>query len=96
MPELVTSIVAAIRRQSDVAFGNIIGSNIYNILGIGGATALVSPGPVPADIVGFDNIIMVGVSVLLIGFTYTGRKLERWEGCVLLAGYAGYLWLLVP
>jgi cation:H+ antiporter len=96
LPELVTSVMAALRKQTDVAFGNIIGSNIYNILGIGGATALVSPGPVPADIVGFDNIIMVGVSVLLIGFTYTGRKLERWEGCVLLAGYAGYLWLLVP
>jgi cation:H+ antiporter len=50
MPELVTSLVAAVRRQADVAFGNIIGSNIYNILGIGGVTALIAPSQVPSEI----------------------------------------------
>ncbi|WP_424930992.1 calcium/sodium antiporter [Amaricoccus macauensis] len=95
LPELVTSVMAALRRQTDVAFGNIVGSNIYNILGIGGATALVSPGAVPAQIVRFDNLFMVAVSALVIWFTYTGRKLDRWEGGVLLAGYVGYLALVV-
>jgi cation:H+ antiporter len=94
LPELVTSVMAALRRQTDVAFGNIVGSNIYNILGIGGATALVSPGSVPAEIIRSDNLVMLGVSVLLIVFTFTGRRLDRWEGCVLLGGYASYLvWL---
>src|SRR5690606_19416215 len=55
MPELVTSMVAAARKQSDVAFGNIVGSNIYNILGIGGATALIAPVTVPESIVTFDG-----------------------------------------
>jgi cation:H+ antiporter len=91
LPELVTSVMAALRKETDVAFGNIVGSNIYNILGIGGATALVSPGSVPEEIVRFDNLVMLAITVLLIFFTYTGRRLSRGEGAVLLSGYAGYL-----
>ncbi|WP_420566126.1 calcium/sodium antiporter [Thalassobaculum sp.] len=96
MPELVTSVMASIRRQSDVAFGNIVGSNIYNILGIGGMTALVAPGAVPAEIVGFDNLVMVGVSVLMMAFAYTGLRIGRREGALLLAGYGTYLYMLWP
>ncbi|WP_281977994.1 calcium/sodium antiporter [Pseudorhizobium flavum] len=96
MPELVTSLVAAVRREADVAFGNIIGSNIYNILGIGGVTALIAPSQVPPQIVGFDNVLMVAVSALVIFFAYTGRRLTRLEGGVLVAGYGGYLWWLWP
>ncbi|MFW5654289.1 MAG: calcium/sodium antiporter [Roseicyclus sp.] len=96
MPELVTSVVAGLRRQSDVAFGNIIGSNIYNILGIGGATALAAPGPVPQTILAFDAPVMIGVSVLLLVFAASGRLIARWEGAVLLAGYGLYLFLLWP
>ncbi|WP_028792719.1 calcium/sodium antiporter [Thalassobaculum salexigens] len=96
MPELVTSVMAGIRRQSDVAFGNIVGSNIYNILGIGGMTALVAPGTVPAEIVGFDNLVMVGVSVLMMVFAYTGLRIGRREGALLLAGYGGYLYAIWP
>ncbi len=96
MPELVTSVVAGLRREGDVAFGNIVGSNVYNILGIGGATALVAPGAVPAEIVGFDNLVMVGVSVLLVIFARTGLRISRAEGAVLLAGYGAYLFLLWP
>lgn len=61
-PELVTSLVAALRKQGEIAFGNILGSNIYNILAIGGATALIAPSKVPASISNFDSLIMVGVS----------------------------------
>jgi cation:H+ antiporter len=96
LPELVTSVVAAIRRQGDVAFGNIIGSNIYNILGIGGATALIAPSAVPADIVSFDNLVMVGVSCLLVLFAWTGFMIRRWEAAALLAGYGGYLFVTWP
>ncbi|WPZ33788.1 calcium/sodium antiporter [Thalassobaculum sp. OXR-137] len=96
MPELVTSVMAGIRRQSDVAFGNIVGSNIYNILGIGGMTALVAPGSVPAEIVGFDNLVMVGVSVVMMVFAYTGLRIGRREGALLLAGYGGYLYVIWP
>lgn len=96
MPELVTSVAAALRRQGDVAFGNIVGSNICNILGIGGVTALIAPSDVPAQIVTFDNLLMVAVSVLLLFFAATGLRIARWEGGVLLAGYAGYLAVVWP
>lgn len=96
LPEFVTSVLAAMRRQVDVAFGNVIGSNIYNILGIGGATALIAPGKVPAEIVSFDNVVMIGVSVLLVAFAWTGHKITRWEGAALLAGYLTYIFVLWP
>lgn len=96
MPELVTSVVAGIRRQSDVAFGNIVGSNIYNILGIGGMTAVVAPGAVPEDIIGFDNIVMVGVSLLMLACAYTRLQIGRTEGAVLIAGYVAYLLVIWP
>lgn len=96
LPEFVTSLLAAIRRQGDVAFGNVIGSNIYNILGIGGATALIAPGKVPADIASFDNLVLVGVSVLLFAFAWTGHRISRWEGMALLFGYVAYVVVLWP
>ncbi|SMX43108.1 calcium/sodium antiporter [Maliponia aquimaris] len=96
LPELVTSVMAALRRQADVAFGNIVGSNIYNILGIGGATALIAPSEVPAEIVSFDNLVMVGVSLLLVLFAWTGLRIARWEGAALLAGYIAYVYIIWP
>lgn len=96
MPELVTSVVAGLRKQSDVAFGNIVGSNIYNILGIGGCTALIAPGKVPAEIVSFDNLVMIGVSVTLVLFALTGLRIARSEGAALLAGYLGYVYVIWP
>ena len=96
MPELVTSVVAGIKHQGDVAFGNIVGSNIYNILGIGGVTALMAPGNVPMEIVSFDNPVMIGVSFVMIAFAWTGLRLSRWEGGVLLLGYVGYLYVIWP
>ena len=96
MPEFVTSVVAGLRRQGDVAFGNIVGSNIYNILGIGGFTALIAPGPVPDSIAGFDSLVMIGVSLLVLLFGFTGRVISRPEGAVLLAGYLVYVWAIWP
>jgi cation:H+ antiporter len=96
MPEFVTSVVAAFKRQSDVALGNILGSNIYNILGIGGVTALLSPTIVPPEIVRFDNLVMVATSALLLVFAATGRIIGRLEGMTLITAYVGYLWVLWP
>ncbi|SOC03621.1 cation:H+ antiporter [Rhodobacter sp. JA431] len=96
MPELVTSVIAALKRQGDVAFGNIVGSNIYNLLGIGGTTALIAPSEVPAQIVRFDAPLMVLVSAVLVLFAATGLRINRWEGLMLIAGYAAYTWILLP
>lgn len=96
MPELVTSLVAAVRKHSDVALGNVMGSCIYNVLGIGGATALLSPTVVPDQIVGFDNPVMVAASLALLVFAWVNRNISRLEGTVLLAAYALYLAVLWP
>lgn len=96
MPEFVTSIVAAVRRQSDVAIGNILGSNIYNILGILGLTALIAPTAIPAEIARFDNLVMLAVSVMLFAFAWTGLRIGRREGGALLAGYVLYVWWIWP
>ena len=94
-PELVTSLVAAMRRQPDVAIGNVLGSNIYNLLGIGGLTALIAPTPVPEQIAGVDAPFMLGVSVLMVFFAWTEKSVSRVEGAVFLAFYIGYLWFLL-
>jgi cation:H+ antiporter len=95
LPELVTSALSALRGKSALALGNIVGSNIYNILGILGATALVRPVAAPAEIVAFDNWVMVAATALMIYFAHTRHRIERWEGGFLVAGYAAYLvWLV--
>ena len=91
LPELATSIVAAFRRQADIAVGNILGSNIFNVLGVLGTTAIVRPLR-PEGLTPLDLVVMVGLAVVLVPLIVTGRRLERWEGAVLLAVYGGYLW----
>ena len=91
LPELVTSVVASLRGKSDIAFGNVVGSNIYNILGILGATALIHPIAAPPDIVAFDNWVMLGATAALILFALTRRRIARWEGGLFVAGYVAYI-----
>ena len=93
LPELSISVIAAIRGHSDVAVGNILGSNIFNLLGILGVSALLQPLPVHARILQFDQWVMLGTSLLLLFFLYTERRLSRAEGGVLLVGYGIYVWL---
>ncbi len=95
LPELVTSIMAILRKQGDVAFGNIVGSNIFNILGILGVTALVQPLSVPPEILRLDIWVMLGATLLLLVFSRTGWRLGRLEGTALLAGYLIYLGVLI-
>ena len=93
LPELSISVIAALRRHADVAVGNVLGSNIFNLLGILGVSALLQPLPVHARILQFDQWVMLGSSVLLLVFLYTGRRLSRLEGGVLLVGYGVYVGL---
>lgn len=116
LPELATSIIAALRGKSDVAFGNIIGSNIFNLAGILGITAMVQPfstlveqpaarsilesrtdpqGLVALPILGWEHVGALILSVvLMVLFAFTGRKVARWEGLVLLACYLVFMGLL--
>jgi cation:H+ antiporter len=95
MPELVTSIIAVRKGQGDVAFGNVIGSNIFNILGILGITALVQPMMVPPEIIQLDIWVMAAAAILLVVLARTGWRIGRIEGGVMLALYVAYLgWLL--
>lgn len=93
MPELATSLVAAVRKQPDIAIGNIIGSNIFNILSILGLASIVSPLYAP-EISTIDYSVMIIFTVLLIPLLYTGRLLHRLEGAALLAIYGVYLFIL--
>lgn len=93
LPELSISVIAALRRHADVAVGNVLGSNIFNLLGILGVSALLQPLPIHARILQFDQWVMLGSSVLLLVFLYTGRRLSRLEGGVLLVGYGVYVGL---
>ena len=93
LPELSISVIAAIRGHSDVAVGNILGSNIFNLLGILGVSALLQPLPVHARILQFDQWVMLGTSLLLLFFLYTERRVSRVEGGALLVGYGIYVWL---
>jgi cation:H+ antiporter len=94
LPELVTSVLAAIRRQPDIAFGNVVGSNIYNVLGILGITAIIEPIPVPPEIAAADAWIMLGATALLLLFSISGWRISRAEGGIFLAGYGAYLYFV--
>lgn len=91
LPELATTIIAAIRKQGDIALGNVLGSNIFNIFFIGGITGLVAPGPIPGGILQTDLWILLAAAVAAIVFAYTGGRLGRREGGVLLASYVLFI-----
>jgi cation:H+ antiporter len=91
LPELSISVIAALRRHADVAVGNILGSNIFNLLGVLGVSALLQPLPVAARILAFDQWVMLGTAVLLLAMLYTGRSVSRLEGSLLLLAYGGYV-----
>jgi len=97
LPEAAASIAAALKGERDIAVGNIVGSNLFNILIVLGGTALVAPGgvPVPVDAMRLDVPVMVAVAVACLPIFASGRRIDRWEGALFLAGYAGYTTAIV-
>ena len=91
LPELATTTVAAIRRQADVALGNVIGSNMFNLLAIIGIAALVEPIPVADEFLRFDLWVMLAASFLLIPFVFFGQNITRIWGAALTLLYMAYL-----
>ena len=96
LPELATSAVAAYRKNTDIAIGNVIGSNIFNIFFILGITGVISPMPYNS-VMNFDLYVLIASTVVLMIFMFTinQRKLDRWEAFMLLAAYVAYTVYLV-
>jgi cation:H+ antiporter len=95
LPEVVASLVSSIRGRSDIAAGNVIGSNLFNILVILGLTSLIAPLAVPHAIADNDSWWMLAVTLLLLPIMFSGCRISRWEGGLLLGVYAFYIGLLL-
>jgi cation:H+ antiporter len=92
LPELATSVLASVRGHRDIAVGNIVGSNLYNLLFVLGGGAAASPGGItaPATAIAFDLPVMLGVTVACIPIFVTGRIVDRWEATVFIAYFVAY------
>ncbi|HUU99300.1 MAG TPA: calcium/sodium antiporter [Phycisphaerae bacterium] len=97
LPEVATSIVAAVRGERDIAVGNVVGSNIFNILAVLGAAAAIGPSSVNVSnaALRFDIPVMILAAAACLPIFYTARRIDRWEGWLFLAGYALYTSYLV-
>lgn len=97
LPEVATSLVAALRGERDIAVGNVVGSNLFNLLGIGGIAALVTPGglEVAASLVRLDLPVMVAVAFACLPIFATGHRIARWEGALFVGYYAAYVSYLI-
>lgn len=95
LPELATSVIAALRRQPDISVGNVVGSNIFNVLGILGCSSLLNPYSA-SGVTTADLLMMLGTAVLSLPLMWSRFTLSRAEGVFLLACYGGYLWYLWP
>ncbi len=91
LPELATTLVAAFRKQADVAVGNVIGSNLFNILAIGGITAMVVPLPVPEEFLRFDLWVMLASALLVVPFAFMRATITRLAGAIFTALYVGFI-----
>jgi cation:H+ antiporter len=95
LPELVTSITAAIKKESEIALGNIIGSNIFNIMFILGASATINPLTLTQNLT-FDIVLMISLTLIVLIFSYTHqRKINRLEGLILALVYIAYLIIII-
>lgn len=97
LPEVATSIIASIRGERDIAVGNVVGSNIFNILAVLGLSALFAPSglPVSAAALQFDIPVMIAVAIACLPMFFTGNLIARWEGAVFLGYYIAYTTYLI-
>jgi len=96
LPELAASIVAAVRGEASFSIGNVVGSNIYNVLAVIGILAIVTPISVSPGVRGFEFPALVAFTVVLVAMMYRGERLSRLDGGVLVIGYLGFIYLLLP
>ena len=94
MPELATAFVAGLRGEADHVVGAIIGSNMFNILGAIGISATLRTLPIDEKLFHFELPALLGFTLLMAVFLYTGRRIVRWEGIVLLCGYGVFMGFL--
>ena len=93
LPELITSIVAATKKNSGIAIGNVLGSNILNIFMVLGVSSIITP--LPFDpMMNKQLMILFAANILMLMFVFTGKghKISRWEGVLLTLGYVGFMW----
>jgi cation:H+ antiporter len=95
LPELATSVVAAIRREADIAVGNVVGSNIFNVLAVLGIAPLIHPITVDRSLYAREMWVMLALSLALPVICRTGMRVARIEGIFLVTGYVAFVWLLV-
>ncbi|MDH3376861.1 MAG: calcium/sodium antiporter [Gammaproteobacteria bacterium] len=97
LPEVVTSVIAAIRGERDIAVGNVVGSNIFNIMAVLGLASVVSPTGIEVStaVIGFDMPVMIAVALACLPIFFTGGIISRWEGALLLGYYVAYTLYLV-
>ena len=96
LPELAASVVAAVRDEASFSVGNVVGSNIYNVLAVIGILALITPIDVAPGVRAFEFPALVAFTVLLVGLMYRGARLSRADGAVLVASYVVFVYLLLP
>lgn len=97
LPEVATSVIASIRGERDIAVGNVVGSNLFNLLAVLGLSSLVSPSgvAVASSIEGFDIPVMIAASVASLPIFFTGHRINRWEGWLFLGYYVAYTFYLI-
>jgi cation:H+ antiporter len=97
LPEAATSVTAALKGERDIAVGNVVGSNTFNILGVAGLSGALASGglPVPGSVLAFDLWVMLAVALACLPVFFTGREIARWEGAVFLAYYIAYTAYLI-
>jgi len=95
LPELMTCLVAAFKKKGDIAIGSIVGSNIFNVLFVLGTVSLIKPIQLSQSLLFQDGMIMILITLIFLVIATTGRKIERWEGAVLLLSYLAYIGFLI-
>lgn len=95
VPELVTSAVAAFKKETDISIGNLIGSNLFNIMAVIGITAIIKPIPVEQSVLDSDFFWMLAIALALLPIMLIGKKINRFKGALLLSSYVAYISILL-
>lgn len=95
IPELATSVIAAFKKESDIAIGNLIGSNIFNILSVVGITSIITPLRVGESVLNYDVYWMIGIALVIFPMMFFTRVIKRWMGVVLFSAYGCYIYFLI-